>query len=384
MSLSPDTLVARALGGRASDTGAFPAPVSLGVTYVRDADYRLPAAMAYQRDQGSPGFAQVERLLAELEHGTDALLMSSGMAACTAVFQALPAGSRVVVPQVMYFGLTKWLRTFGVDQGLDVVEVPTGDLDAIGVALRAAPTALLWIETPANPTWAVTDVAAAADLAAAAGAVLAVDNTVPTPVHTNPLRLGAGIVMHSCTKYLNGHDDVVAGALVTDGSVPELWSRIQLQRQLAGQVPGSLEAYLLQRGMRTLTVRMRAISQSASAFAEHFSEHPAVERVAYPGLASDPGHKVAQSQMTGGYSGMLSVFLRGGREVALETAKATELFLPATSLGGTASLIEHRFTFEGPGSRSPENMVRISIGLEDTAELIADLDQAISRARTVA
>ncbi|MFG1650204.1 trans-sulfuration enzyme family protein [Micromonospora sp. NPDC049275] len=384
MSLSPDTLVARALGGRASDTGAFPAPVSLGVTYVRDADYRLPAAMAYQRDQGSPGFAQVEQLLAELEHGTDALLMSSGMAACTAVFQALPAGSRVVVPQVMYFGLTKWLRTFGVDQGLDVVEVPTGDLDAIGAALRAAPTALLWIETPANPTWAVTDVAAAADLAATAGAVLAVDNTVPTPVHTNPLRLGAGIVMHSCTKYLNGHDDVVAGALVTDGSVPELWSRIQLQRQLAGQVPGSLEAYLLQRGMRTLTVRMRAISQSALAFAEHFSEHPAVERVAYPGLISDPGHKVAQSQMTGGYSGMLSVFLRGGREVALETAKATELFLPATSLGGTASLIEHRFTFEGPGSRSPENMVRISIGLEDTAELIADLDQAISRARTVA
>ena len=384
MSLSPDTLVARALGGRASDTGAFPAPVSLGVTYVRDADYRLPAAMAYQRDHGSPGFAQVEQLLAALEHGTDALLMSSGMAACTAVFQALPAGSRVIVPQVMYFGLTKWLRTFGADQGLEVVEVPTGDLDAIREALHAAPTALLWIETPANPTWAVTDVAAAAELAAAAGAVLAVDNTVPTPVHTNPLRLGASIVMHSCTKYLNGHDDVVAGALVTDGSVPELWSRIQLQRQLAGQVPGSIEAYLLQRGMRTLTVRMRAISQSALAFAEHFNEHPAVERVAYPGLASDPGHKVAQSQMIGGYSGMLSVFLHGGREVALRTAKATELFLPATSLGGTASLIEHRFTFEGPGSRSPENMVRISIGLEDTTELIADLDQAISRARTVA
>jgi cystathionine gamma-synthase len=227
-------------------------------------------------------------------------------------------------------------------------------------------------------------VAAAAELAAAAGAVLAVDNTVPTPVHTNPLRLGAGIVMHSCTKYLNGHDDVVAGALVTDGSVPELWQRIGLQRQLAGQVPGALETYLLVRGLRTLTARMRMISPTALAIAEHFSEHAAVERVAYPGLPRDPGHRVASAQMTGGFSGMMSLFLRAGGQAALQVAKRTRLFLPATSLGGTASLIEHRFTFEGPGSRSPENMVRLSIGLEDPGELIADLEDAIGPARAAA
>jgi cystathionine gamma-synthase len=307
--------------------------------------------------------------------------MSSGMAAASAVFQALPPGSRVVVPEVMYFGLTRWLREFGSGYGLDVVEVRTGDLGAIRAALTAAPTALAWVETPANPTWTVTDVAAVGEMAARAGAVLAVDNTVPTPLHTNPLRLGAGIVMHSCTKYLNGHDDVVAGALVTDGSVPELWQRIQLQRRLAGQLPGALETYLLVRGMRTLGARMRVVSPSALAIAEHFSEHPAVARVAYPGLPSDPGHKVASGQMVGGYSGMLSLFLRGAPQTALEVAKRTRLFLPATSLGGTASLIEHRYTFEGAGSRSPQNMLRLSVGLEDTGDLVADLEEAIADAQ---
>ncbi|BCJ40857.1 cystathionine gamma-synthase [Actinoplanes ianthinogenes] len=376
--VSAATAVAQALGRRARDTGAYPPAVSVGVTYVRDRDYALPTPMAYQRDQGSPAFEQVEELLTHLEHGTEALLMSSGMAAITAVFQALPSGSRVVVPEVKYFGLTKWLRTFGADQGLTVVEVPMDDLDAVRAALRAAPTALVWVETPANPTWKVTDVAAVAQLARQAGALLAVDNTVATPVHTNPLLLGASIVMHSATKYLNGHDDVMAGGLVTDGSVPELWERLKEQRRLAGQIPGTLEAYLLQRGMRTLTVRMPAVSRSAMEIATYFSEHPLVERVAYPGLASDPGHRVAAKQMSGGFSGMMSVFLRAKGGAALETAKATELFLPATSLGGTASLIEHRFTFEGPGSRSPENMVRLSVGLEDTGELIADLEQAIA------
>jgi cystathionine gamma-synthase len=373
--------LAQGLGRYSPQTGEYPSPISVGVTYARDGDYALRDGKAYTRDQGSDALEQVERLLALVEGGTDALVLSSGLAASTAVFQALPAGSRVVVQEVQYFGLTKWLREFGADQGLRIVTVRNGDLNAMRTAVSAEPTALVWIETPANPTWVVTDIAAVAQIANGAGATLCVDNTVPTPVHTNPLLLGAHLVMHSCTKYLNGHDDVVAGALITDGSKPELWRRLTLQRQLAGQLLGGLEAYLLLRGMKSLNARMRVISQSALAIAEHFASHPQVERVAYPGLASDPGHEVAAAQMTGGYSGMMALYIRGGLDVSLRVAKQTALFIPATSLGGTASLIEHRYTFEGgAGSSTPQNLVRLSIGLEEPSDLIADLEGAIDRA----
>lgn len=371
------TLLARGAGVTSPVSGAYPADISIGVTYVRDSSYATVAGMAYARDQGTPSLQQAEAVIRDLEGGQDALLVSSGMAACVAVFEALPAGSRVVVPEVMYFGLTRWLREFGAPHGLEVIEVPTGNLDALRAAVQAAPTAMVWVETPANPTWVVTDVAAAADIAHAAGALLGVDNTVATPVHTRPLALGADIVMHSATKYLNGHDDVVAGALVCAEQSGELWSRVRLHRQLAGAVPGAVEVYLLLRGLRTLAARMRWISESALAVAEHFSEHPAIERVAYPGLPSDPGHEVARRQMTGGFSGMLSLFVRGEVEPALSVAKGTQVFFRATSLGGTASLIEHRFTFEGPGSRSPRNMLRLSIGLEETSDLVADLENSL-------
>jgi len=376
------TVLAQGNGRCSPQTGEYPPPISVGVTYARDSGYALRDGKAYTRDQGSAGLEHVERLLALVERGTDALVLSSGLAASTAVFQALAPGSRVIVQEVQYFGLTKWLREFGADQGLRVVTVPNGNLDSMRAAVTAEPTALVWIETPANPTWVVTDVAAVAEIADGAGAVLAVDNTVPTPIHTNPLALGAHLVMHSCTKYLNGHDDVMAGALITDGSKPELWRRLMLQRQLAGQVLGGLDAYLLLRGMKTLSARMRVISPSALAIAEHFDDHPDIERVAYPGLAGDAGHKIAAAQMTGGYSGMLALLVRGGLRVSLDVARQTELFIPATSLGGTASLIEHRYTFEGAGSRTPENLLRLSIGLEDPGDLIADIEGAIARARS--
>ncbi|WP_029288532.1 PLP-dependent aspartate aminotransferase family protein [Cellulomonas sp. HZM] len=380
-STQQSTLVARSGGRTSGETGAYPADLSLGVTYARDDAYATLAQMTYLRDQGSASLRDAESILRDLEHGQDALLLSSGMAASVAVFQALPAGSRVVVPEIMYFGLTRWLREFGGVQGLDVVEVPNGDLDALRDAVNAAPTALVWLETPANPTWLVADVAASAEIAHDAGAVVAVDNTVATPVHTQPLELGADLVMHSCTKYLNGHDDVVAGALVTADSDAPLWQRIRLQRQLGGAVPDAWSTYLLVRGLRTLVARMRWASASALTIAEHFADHPAIERVAYPGLATDPGHAVAARQMRGGFSGMLSLFVRGDVEPSLGVARGTRLFLRATSLGGTASLVEHRFTFEGPRSRSPRNMLRLSIGLEDPADLVADLEQAIEGAR---
>ncbi|HEY6798083.1 MAG TPA: PLP-dependent aspartate aminotransferase family protein [Kineosporiaceae bacterium] len=378
-----ETILAQAGRDDSGRSRAFPADVPIGVTYARDEQYATAGPYAYLRDQGSPGIDRVEQVLARLEGGRQAVLFSSGLAASAAAFSSLPAGSRVVVPDVMYFGLTAWLRRFGTEAGLDVVEVPTGDLEALRSAVAAAPTALVWVETPANPTWVVTDIGAAADIAHAAGALLGVDNTVATPVHCNPLALGADVVMHSATKYLNGHDDVVAGALVlpepTSALAEHVASGVVAARRLGGAVPGGLEVYLLTRGLRTLAVRMEAVSRTALSVAEHFDVHPLVERVAYPGLLSDPGHEVAAKQMHGGFSGMLSLFVRGDAQDALAVANATRVFIRATSLGGTASLIEHRFTFEGPGSRSPRNMLRISVGLEPVGDLVDDLEQALDR-----
>ncbi|MFC0861844.1 trans-sulfuration enzyme family protein [Sphaerimonospora cavernae] len=385
----PETRIAQGDGWRCPTTGAIPPPISLGVTFARDGDYEAPAGLAYLRDQGSPGYEQAENMLTGLEGGAASLIFSSGMAAATAVFQALPVPSRVVVSQTMYFGLTKWLAEFGSGRGLEVVRVPSNDLDAVSAAVAAAPTALLWIETPANPTWTVTDVASCAEIAHQAGALLAVDNTVPTPVHTRPFDLGADLVMHSATKYLNGHTDVVGGFLsVSVAQAPEkrarereeLWERLRLHRRLTGPLLGPFETYLLVRGMRTLFPRMRQISATAMRLAEHFAEHPLISRVAYPGLPGDPGHEVAARQMTGGFSGMLSLHVAGHWQRSLQVAKYCELFIRATSLGGVESLIEHRYTFEGPGSTSPKDMVRLSIGLEHPDDLIADLEQALERA----
>jgi len=357
--------------------GAFPSDLSVGVTFRRDAEYRTTGGHAYLRDQGSPTLDTIERLLCELEGGQEAQLYSSGLAASAAAFSALAPGARVVVPDVMYFGLTRWLREFAAPAGIECVEVPTGDIAALEAACAAAPTAMVWVESPANPTWVVTDIAAAAVVAHRHGALLGVDNTVATPVHTNPITLGADVVMHSATKYLNGHDDVVAGVLVTADATTDVWRRARAHRQLAGTVPGTFEAYLLLRGLRTLHVRMARTSRTAQQLAEHLEGHPLVARVAYPGLVGDPGHAVAARQMTGGFSGMMSIFVVGGHDAALAAACSTKLFLRATSLGGTASLIEHRFTFEGPGSRSPQEMLRLSIGLEHVDDLVDDLERAL-------
>ncbi|KIZ19624.1 trans-sulfuration enzyme family protein [Streptomyces natalensis] len=379
-----ETRAAQGDGWRCPTTGAVPPPVSMGATFARDDQYRSPAGLAYLRDQGTPGYEQLEGVVAGLEGGSDALVFASGMAAATAVFQVLPAGARVVVPQTMYFGLTKWLLEFGPQRGLEVVRVPMNDLDAVSEAVNAAPTALLWAESPANPTWLVTDLAACADIAHRAGALFGVDNTVPTPVHAKPFELGADLIMHSGTKYLNGHNDVVAGLLVAAPQPTDahraLWERLRLHRRLTGPILGPWETYLLMRGIRTLYPRMRQISATAMTLAEHFSEHPLVSRVAYPGLPGDPGHQVASRQMSGGYSGMLSLHVAGEWQRSLRAAEHCELFIRATSLGGVESLIEHRYTFEGPDSTSPKDMLRLSIGLEDPADLVADLEQALERA----
>ncbi|MEY3273487.1 MAG: hypothetical protein RLZZ341_2393 [Pseudomonadota bacterium] len=314
-----------------------------------------------------------------LEGGHQALLFASGMAAATAVFQALKPGDHVLAPKVMYWSLRNWLMGFATEWGLDVELIDMTSPDAVAAALRPGRTALVWIETPANPLWTVTDIAETARLAHAAGARVAVDSTVATPLLTRPLALGADVVMHAATKYLNGHSDVIAGALVVREDSP-YWQRVRKVRAQLGGTLGSFEAWLLLRGLRTLHLRVRAASASALAIARHFDGHPLVAEVLYPGLPQCQGHAVSLRQMSGGFGGMLSIRARGGEAAAITVAAKTAIWKRATSLGGTESLIEHRASVEGAGTPAPPDLLRLSTGLEDTADLIADLEQALALA----
>lgn len=377
----PETLAAQAMGWTDPATGAVVPPIHTATTFIRDPDNRYRRGFEYARDT-NPTFGPAEVLIAALEGGREALLFASGMAAATAVFQALEPGDHVVAPTVMYWGLRRWLLDGGRRFGLAVDLADMTDLDAVRAAVRPGVTKLVWAETPANPTWPVADLAALAEIASAADARLVVDNTVPTPVLTRPLALGADLVMHSATKYLNGHEDVIAGALVA-GPDSELWRRIRTIRAGQGAILGPFEAALLLRGLRTLHLRVRASCAGAMHLAAALESHPAVERVLYPGLPSHRGHTLAARQMQGGFGGMLSILVRGGEPAAIAAAAAVQLWKRATSLGGTTSLIEHRASVEGPGSPAPANLLRLSVGIEAVADLIEDLDEAL-RASTPA
>lgn len=375
--LAPETISAQALNQIDSMTGGLSPAIHPSSTFVRDENYQLiDARHSYGRDE-NPGFAVAEKVLAELEGGSAALLFSSGMAAAMAVVQSLQPGDRIVAPKVMYWGLRNWLIKFCEHWGLRLDLFDTADPDALAKTVDKGKTKLVWIETPCNPTWDVIDIAAAAEIAHGIGAWLAVDSTVPTPVLTQPIKHGADIVMHSATKYLNGHCDVIAGALVT-AKEDELWERICQIRTEAGAILGSFEAWLLQRGMRTLFLRIRKACESAMAIAEHFEGHANVKAVMYPGLPNHPGHEIARRQMDGGFGGMLSIRMKGGADSALAVVKRCKVFTRATSLGGVESLIEHRYSIEGKRSPIPKDLVRISIGIESVDDLIADLEQALA------
>ena len=371
----PATLAAQALGWLDPATRAVAPPVHLSTNYARDADYEKTAGRSYIRDD-NPTYEQVEALLCALEGGAAARVFSSGMAAATTAFFALAPGDHVVAPSVMYFGLRNWLANVGRHWGLGVDFVPPGDLGALAAAMKPGRTKLVWVETPCNPTWDITDIAAAADIAHAAGARLGVDSTVATPVLTRPLELGADLVMHSATKYLNGHGDVLGGVLVTPRD-DEFWQRIHYLRYENGGMLGPFEAWLLLRGLRTLYLRVARSCESALAIARRFEGHRAVRVVLYPGLESHPGHAAAARQMRGGFGGVLSLCVNGGAEAALAVARRTELFVRATSLGGVESLIEHRASVEGADSPFPDDLLRLSVGIEDAADLIGDLEQAL-------
>lgn len=373
--LSPETLTAQALGNVDERTKALVPPIHPSTTFERDADGEYRSGRGYSRPH-NPSYDEPESLLATLEGGSDCLLFASGMAAASAVFQSLLPGDHVVAPRVMYWALRKWLIESAMSWGLDVEFLDTSDLDQLRAAMRPGKTRLVWLETPANPTWDVTDIAAASVIAHEAGARVAVDSTVAPPVITRPIEHGADLVMHSATKYLNGHSDVVAGALVCREQ-DAFWNRVTAWRRDAGGVLGTFEAWLLLRGMRTLFVRVQRCSESALAIARHFGGHPKLHAVLYPGLPDHPGHDIARRQMKGGFGGMLSMRHRGGQAGAMETAARVNVFKRATSLGGVESLIEHRASIEGPSTPVPADLLRFSIGLEHPDDLIADLEQAL-------
>ncbi len=375
--LAPETVNAQALRQIDSMTGGLTPAIFPSTTYVRDKNYQLiDSRHSYGRDE-NPGFAVAEQVLAELEGGVSALLFSSGMAAAMAIVQSLEPGDRVVAPKIMYWGLRKWLIRFCAQWGLGLDLFDPADSDALARTVAKGKTRLLWMESPCNPTWDVIDIAATAEVAQAVGATLVVDATVATPVLMQPIKQGADLVVHSATKYLNGHCDVIAGAVVAarqDG----LWERIRDVRLQGGAIIGSFEAWLLQRGMRTLFLRVHKASESALAIARYFEGHQALKAVLYPGLPNHPGHQIAKRQMSGGFGGMLSLRVKGDAQKALDIVKRCRVFTRATSLGGVESLIEHRYSIEGENSPIPKDLLRLSIGIESVDDLIADLEQALA------
>jgi cystathionine gamma-synthase len=375
--LRPETLAAKALGANAEHsldaaTGAIVPPIHVATTYARDASYALIAGRDYTRDR-NPTQRPAEQVLAALEGGEDAMVWSSGLAAATAVFRTLLSpGAHVVAPRVMYFGLRAWLVQFCATWQVTLDLVDMTDLDAVSRALRPGATRLVWLETPANPTWAVTDIAATAELAHRAGALVVVDSTCATPVHTRPLVLGADLVMHSATKYLGGHSDVLAGALVTSRR-DDVWAQLGSTRRHEGAVLGPFEAYLLLRGMRTLYARVERQSRTALSLAQRLAELPQLT-VLYPGLPDHPQHAIAARQMHGGFGGMLSIRVPGD---PIRVIQRMRVWVPATSLGGVESLVEHRASVEGPDSPTARDLLRLSVGLEHEDDLLDDLVEAV-------
>ena len=373
-SLKPASVTAHAAGAHGAGGAVVPG-VNVSTTYRRDASYELMAPGTYGRDHNDTVTA-AEEVLRQLEGAAATRLFPSGMAAVAAVFRTMPAGARVVLQSGIYYGVTSFARNFCARRGITLDEVDAADPALIAAAL-GTPADLVWIEVPSNPWMKLADIAAVARLAHKAGALLAVDGTAATPVLTRSLELGADISMHSATKAINGHTDVLAGVLSCRDADSAAWAAICADRVEAGAIIGPFEAWLLMRGMRTLPLRLERMCANAQRLAEWLAAHDAVEAVWYPGLSGHPGRDLAMRQMQGGAGYLMSVLVRGGAAEALAAVGRLQLIERATSLGGIETLIEHRATIE-PQSGIPENLLRLSVGIEDADDLIADLDQALA------
>ena len=371
--MKPETIAVHA-GAEPDSTGALAPPLHLATTFRHGPAGEREAGYEYLRE-GGPTLTRLEDALAALEQGRRALAFASGMGGATALLGALPQGSEILIPEDVYHGVRVLASEFLQAQGISARAVPFEDLDAVRAALTPA-TRLVWAETPSNPGMRIADLAALATLARRHGAWLAVDNTFATPVLQNPLALGAHVVMHSTTKYIGGHSDVLGGALVF-GDADTLYEQVLHRRHVLGAVAAPFNAWLTLRGLRSLPARMEWHCRNARQVAEFLAARAEVAAVHYPGLASHPGHAIAARQMRG-FGGMVSFEARGGRDAALAIAARLRLFTNATSLGGCESLVEHRASVEGPAGRSPPALLRLSVGLEHPDDLIADLAQAFA------
>lgn len=373
--LKPATIAAQAAGAVDMASGGVVPPIQPSTTFVRDRDYQLVNGDNVYLRSHNEAVRLGEEILSRLEGAEDTQLFPSGMAAIAAVFRTVPNGGAVIVQSGIYWGTTKWIRDFCSRRDITLHEVDASDNAALQAVCTRNDAQLVFVETPSNPWLKTVDIAAAKTCAESCGAILVVDSTAATPLLTRPLTLGADIVMHSATKVINGHSDVLGGVLSTRMRGP-VWEAICMDRNEAGAVMGPFEAWLLVRSMRTLPLRVEKMCANAMRVAEFLSAHPEVEDVYYPGLPSHEGHALAARQMTGGYGFLMSFLVKGGREAALAVAGRMNLFHRATSLGGVESLVEHRYTIE-PHTGIPENLLRISIGIEDVDDLIADLTQAL-------
>ena len=355
--------------------GAIVTPIFLSTTFARDADGSYPKGHMYSRNS-NPNRDALEKGLAVLEGGAKAFAFGSGLAAVSAVFQCMKSGDHVLMPAVGYYASMKLAEEIMGPWGLQMTQVDMEDLEAVKAAIQPN-TKLIWVETPANPLLGISDIQAICTLAHSHGIFVGVDNTIATPILQNPISLGADIVMHATTKYIGGHSDVLGGAIIMREEND--WSaRLKRVQILMGATQNPLDCYLLARGLKTLPLRMREHSASALTLAQRLEKHIAIEKVHYPGLPSHPQHELAERQMPHGFSGMISIQIKGDEANARKVASKLKLFQQATSLGGVESLIEHRRSIEGPDSKTPGNLLRLSVGLEHVDDLWEGLDQALS------
>ena len=362
-------------------TGAVSLPIHLSTTFERDAEGTYSRGFMYTRNN-NPNRQALEQGISALEGGEAAAAFASGTGASMSIFQALAPGDHVVAHVDAYYGTSRLLREIFRRWGLDISFVDMSDLRAVEKALGSK-TKLAWMETPSNPLLKVVDLAAVAQIVHGAGAICVCDNTW-APTLQRPFDLGADLILHSTTKYFGGHCDVLGGIVVSKVE-DDFFQRIRSIQYEGGAVPSPFDCWLILRGMRTLPWRMRGHSENAMRVAEFLSRHSKAARVHYPGLKSHPGHEIAARQMSicspNGqdkfFGGMLSFEVKDGRDAAMSVAAKTKIFTRATSLGGVESLIEHRASIEGPGTTSPEGLLRLSIGLENADDLIEDLDQAL-------
>jgi len=363
--------------GREPDaaTGALREPIHLSTTFERGPDGQYPHGYFYSRS-GNPNRTSLEHAVAALECGAEAVAFASGSAATLAVFSLAAPGGRIVCSSDCYHGTARQLREILPRFGVQAEFVDTTDLAAVERAL-APGAALLWVETPSNPLLRVSDLAALATLARSSGALLGCDNTFASPVLQRPFEIGADLVMHSSTKFLGGHSDVLGGIVVAREQ-GQMLARLREFQGAGGGVPSPFDCWLLLRSLPTLPVRVRTQAANALAIARFLADHPRIERVHYPGLEAHPGHALAARQMQGGFGAVVSVQVPGGAGEALAVAARAKIFTRATSLGGVESLVEHRASMEGPHTQTPPNLLRLSIGLENPADLVADLDQALT------